>query len=69
MTWVASNQLSTQKAAMTSSEHIHYIYALDDSGSMSGQKWTDLMKAYQVSINELKKVSDYKSKVKVSVLI
>ncbi len=43
MTWVASNKLTTQKAAMTSSENIHYIYVLDDSGSMKGRKWTDLI--------------------------
>ena len=46
MKWVNSNALTSQQMAMTSSEAIHYIFALDDSGSMSGQKWFDLMKSF-----------------------
>lgn len=51
MKWVASNSLDAQKMAMTSTQSIHFIFALDDSGSMGGQKWLDLMKSFQISIN------------------
>lgn len=65
MKWVNSNALTAQQMSMTSTEPMHYIFALDDSGSMGGQKWADLMKSYEISINRLKTSKN----IKVSVLI
>jgi hypothetical protein len=49
MKYVKSNALDAQKAAMND-KPTHYIFALDDSGSMQGQKWKDLMMAYKTAI-------------------
>jgi len=49
MNYVKSNALETQKL-MTTPNPVHYIFVLDDSGSMSGRKWKDLMTSYNTAI-------------------
>lgn len=55
--------------ASTKSENLHYIFALDDSGSMSGQKWRDLMNSFSISVEQLKKINLTSKNIKVSILI
>jgi hypothetical protein len=70
MNYVQSNALDAQKVAMSSkTEPTHYIFALDDSGSMSGQKWTDLMISYNTAIEAIRKISNSETSIRVSVLI
>jgi len=49
MNYVKSNALEIQKL-MTTQNPVHYIFALDDSGSMSGTRWQDLMTSYNAAI-------------------
>ena len=56
MKFVDSSQVNKQKI-VSQSEASHYIFALDDSGSMcSSNKWTNLMVAFQNSLNIIKKL-------------
>jgi hypothetical protein len=71
MKYVKSNALDAQKAAMsaTTTQPTHYIFALDDSGSMYGQKWSDLMTSYKTAIEAIRKIGNAETSIKVSVLI
>lgn len=39
----------------TTTESTHYIFVLDDSGSMQGEKWNNLMTAFSNTVNIIKK--------------
>jgi hypothetical protein len=47
---------------------IHYILLLDRSGSMSGDKWSDLMKAVSAFITELSNNISLKNNSRVSIV-
>ena len=47
---------------------VHFIFALDESGSMRGRKWADLMKAFQKTLTDIVKFSGANSNNKVSVI-
>ena len=49
MQHVKSNKLDEQKNFGTSGP-LHYIFALDGSGSMSGIRWKSLMDAFDMAI-------------------
>lgn len=69
MKYVKSNALEAQKMSMAATGPTHYIFALDDSGSMSGQKWADLMTSYKAAIDAIKKIPNAEATIKISVLI
>jgi hypothetical protein len=54
---------------------IHYIFALDDSGSMSiatslgKNRWQDLMISFKNTINSIKLLKDAEKLIKITVLI
>ena len=50
MKFVEANQVDKQKLFAAGLSPTHYIFALDDSGSMSGSKWSDLMSAFKSTI-------------------
>lgn len=68
MKFVKSNSIDIQKL-MSVTEPIHYIFALDQSGSMSGGKWEDLMGAFKAAISSLRKITDSESCLRVSILV
>jgi hypothetical protein len=43
-----------QNQIQSFNQKAHFIFALDDSGSMSGGSWNDLMKAVGETINKIK---------------
>lgn len=55
MIFVKSNQLEAQKISQAA-QPTHYIFALDDSGSMSGKPWQDLMFALSEAIKTIKNI-------------
>jgi hypothetical protein len=70
MKFVKSNAVDLQKKSMaTTNAPTHYIFALDDSGSMSYQKWQDLMISYKAAIEAIKKIANSEATIKISVLI
>ena len=48
---------------------IHYILMLDDSGSMNGAKWSDLISSVTTFVETLENMSSLKDKVKISLII
>ncbi len=50
MNFVKTNKVFSQIKATIP---IHYIFALDNSGSMKGAKWNSLMEAYSAAITTL----------------
>jgi len=57
MNFVKSNAVNIQKETALAVDPIHYIFALDDSGSMHGSKWNDLMEAFSTAIHRLRVMS------------
>jgi len=57
--YVEYNQanLSGQKATITQSPQTYYIFAIDSSASMSGQKWTDLQNSLKKTLGEISKLN------------
>ena len=47
---------------------VHFIFALDESTSMKGKKWLDLMKAFEKTLSDIIKFSQKNQKNKVSVI-
>ena len=47
---------------------VHFIFALDESSSMGGRQWSDLMKAFQQTLTDVVKFSGTNSGNKVSVI-
>ena len=62
--YVDYNQAQTQIAV----SGIHFIFALDESGSMNGRKWSDLIKALTSTLEDIKKFSSSSSNNKISIL-
>ncbi len=55
MNFVESNQMDQQKLKINTTTPTHYIFVLDDSGSMSiYNKWEDLMTAFTKSIQKIR---------------
>jgi hypothetical protein len=53
MNFKKSQEVDLQKQ-ITLVAPTHYIFALDDSGSMSGGKWNNLMAAFKTAINVIR---------------
>lgn len=56
MKFVEANQVGKQKLLAAGIIPTHYIFTLDDSGSMSGSKWTDLMQVFGNTINTIRNI-------------
>lgn len=54
---------------MEQSVPTHYIFVLDDSGSMKGGKWDDLMTSFKAAILEIQKIHYAEEQIRVSILI
>jgi len=50
---VTVNKADIQKQGVSNAP-IHYIFALDDSESMSGSPWNDLSNSFTQTINRIK---------------
>ncbi len=69
MNFVESNQIDKQKLRLRSFP-CHYIFVLDDSGSMrSDNRWIDLMTAFTTSIELIKGLPQAQSFIKISILL
>jgi len=51
MKFVKANVVEQQKQIVSKANPTHYIFALDESGSMIGDKWNQLMLAFTEAIN------------------
>ena len=63
-----SNALDTQKSVLYGGP-VHLIFAIDRSGSMSGQKWLDLKKAFSSTINTIQKMALSEENFTISILL
>lgn len=61
--------MTNEKTSYSKVESIHYIFALDDSGSMHGQRWQNLMNSFRITIAEIQSLPEAHKYIKVSVLI
>jgi secreted protein with Ig-like and vWFA domain len=50
-------ELKLQTLMSKKTKPIHYIFALDESGSMSGSRWDELMKAMRINIQQIVNVN------------
>ena len=48
--------------------NVHFIFALDESYSMEGNPWSDLMKAFQETLSKIIKFSGKASNNKISII-
>lgn len=67
MKFVKANTVSAQNVLVV--EPTHYIFALDDSGSMEGEKWQNLMFAFGTAIDKIKSIPNSEANIKISILV
>ena len=65
--FVPHNKAEAQKKEGETSP-IHYIFALDDSGSMGGTPWNNLINSFKQTIEKIK-AKDTRNKTKVSLIV
>ncbi len=58
----------SQEKQLSNNNKCHFIFALDDSGSMYYRKWEDLMTSFKTAINKLI-IQNTKNNIKISILI
>jgi hypothetical protein len=56
MKFVKSNSLDSQKLELYGGP-VHFIFGIDRSSSMGGQKWLDLKKALSAALDTIIKMS------------
>lgn len=66
--YVDFNKADYQKQ-QSQTQNIHYIFALDDSGSMSGTPWNNLIKSFKETIEKIKSKDSGKDKTKISLIL
>lgn len=70
MIYVESNQVDKQKIATSGISPTHYIFSLDDSGSMTcNNRWNNLMAAFKNSIETIRKIPQAETYIRISILI
>jgi hypothetical protein len=65
--YVPFNKADIQKQGVSNAP-IHYIFALDDSGSMNGSNWSNLINSFTQTINRIK-AKDSNNSARVSTIV
>lgn len=71
LTYVQFNDSENQRIASNSKAvfgNFHFILALDESASMSGQPWRDLMNSVSTTIDKIEQIANGQDNLRISII-